>query len=97
MTEVHGKQPRTREQLAAMMLEAVHTVPGGRNIKCIDIVLIWAWPSLAEHSNWVWSFADRGPLPDRETCTAMYAMGRKYMRTYYLADASGEKPAEVPK
>ena len=96
MTEVYGKQPRTREQLAAMLLAEAHKLPGGQGIKRIGIQTIWAWPSLAEHSNWVWSFADQGPLPDKPTLDSMYARGRELMRTYYLTDAEG-KPAVVPK
>ena len=80
------KQPRSRKQLAAMLLEAARELPEGRTIKSIEIHPCAAYPSLADASNWTWSFGRAPELPNGPTREAMYAVGRRLMTSFYLVE-----------
>lgn len=69
-----------------MLLAAAHELPEGRTIKSIEIHPCAAYPSLADASNWAWSFGRARELPGRQTCEAMYAVGRRLMTSFYLAE-----------
>jgi hypothetical protein len=69
-----------------MLLEAAHELPEGDTIRSVEIHPCAAYPSLADASNWTWSFGRARELPNGQTREAMYAVGRRLMTSFYLVE-----------